>query len=257
MEVRNFKLFFFLFLFVCVVLMIACGGATVPAPGTAAIYRNEALEYRIERRTVKLRIYKKSEPYGCTAFVISRKENTYLFATAAHCLIENNENKYKKWKLAKNFQILAASQPNYEKKSYPAKLLAYEYDKDKDIDFAVLEAVIPFSLPVLYLALDEEPTAKQCVVNFSFPRHKNAELLHGFVDPYFLFLDSFTVFLGGFAESADTKGASGSAIIDCSNGKVLGILVAYFRSGPIRLHVLLVSSFADFLRKHEIELHQP
>lgn len=246
---------FFLFL-ICILLIPACGGSAASGLRTAAVYRNYALEDRGESATVQLRIYKSSKPSGCTAFVISRKGNTYLFGTAAHCVIVNPENKYKKWKLAKNFQIMAASSPRAEKKSYPAKLLKYELDKDKDIDFAVLEVVIPFSLPVLYLSLDEEITAKQCVVNFSFPHHKEADILYGLVDYYFLFPESFIVFLGGLTSFENSQGASGSAIIDCAKGKVLGILRGGFEARPGRLYILPASSFAAFLRRHNIELEQ-
>lgn len=252
---RSFQSFF-LFL-ICILLLSACGGAAASGPRTAAMYRNQALEDRAESASVRLHIYyKKPKPAGCTAFVISRKGNTYLFGTAAHCVITNTKNKYKKWKLAKNFQILAARSPRAERKLYPAKLLAYELDKEKDIDFAVLEVVIPFSLPVLYLSLDEELTAKQCVVNFSFPWRKEADVLYGLVDYYYLLSKSFVVFLGGFAAPEDGKGASGSAIIDCANGKVLGILTGYFDDRSGRLYVLPVSSFADFLARHNIELEQ-
>src|SRR3989344_6273093 len=255
MAVPIFK--FYAFLLPAIFGLGACGGAMVRAP--AAVYRNSALEERTKRAVVRVKLYKSKnakKSAGCTAEVISREDNNYLLATAAHCvLIDTEEKDRSKWKLVEKIELVLTSFDNENlKQFYPAKLLAYEYDKKADVDFAILAATIPVNLPVLYLSLDE-PVYKQCVLNFSFPRRKTADLLYGYVDDILVFSQkSFIIRLGGLV---DPRGASGSAVIDCVDGKILGFAVgSWLPELPDKLMVLTVKNFIRFLSRHQIKLSQ-
>ncbi|MDP2684269.1 MAG: serine protease [bacterium] len=220
---------------------------------SSAMFRNSSVENRILGSIAKLYISKDgSDKYwGCTAYPVSRSSNKYIFLTAAHCVLIKDKNDKYTGKTAKRFLLSFKDYPEQDGKLYDAKLVAHEYDKIENKDFALLEAYLPFYIPIIYLS-SNEPTENQCVVNIGFPSKEKTRIHYGYVEKTYQFENYFVVRLGGVL---DPHGSSGSPIIECLSGKNVGIMVSVAsKNTPDKIIVFSWQSLREFLKSNNVSL---
>ena len=222
---------FYLFLVLVLTLTGACAAAVKSikpisqaaptAEKRAAVYRRQAVEDKLFAATGRLSSRYKTGHYNCTAIVLFREKNTYLFLTAAHCLIVDNKKKPEEWEYTTDLWLRLENLDTKQFEYYPAKSVILGHDFEAAFDFALVEAFIPRDIPAPVLS-HAELKVNDCVVSVAYPADGGgADIFYGFVDYVNADIEAF-VRLG---QIKDSFGASGAALASCREGDILGLII--------------------------------
>ena len=153
---------FYLFLVLFLTLTGACAAAKAIKPVSqaapiakkkAAVYRRQTVEDKLFAATGRLSSRYKTGHYNCTAIALFRKKNTYLFFTAAHCLIVDNKKKPEEWEYTTDLWLRLENLDTKQFEYYPAKSVLLGHNYEAAFDFALVEVFIPRDILVPALQL--------------------------------------------------------------------------------------------------------
>lgn len=188
--------------------------------------------------------------YDCTAFAYQKNGIKYRFATDAHCATRQiGDDKYKINIVGDNLYILILRSPFSGKKStHFARLVAVDRN-NKIGDFAIIEAEIDKPIPLLDFS-KQPASSGECIFNISYPKVAWGNIFYGYVaenkNPFSRLLDPDNFIKLRFESIPNAAGASGSALLRCINGEVIGIIVSHNMKRK-RVFATPIASFVEFL----------
>ena len=185
---------------------------------------------------------------SCTAFAYQKNENRYRFFTASHCVTRQIYMDDHELNIVgdNSYVIILRSPITGGKSSYFARLV--NVDRNSEIgDFAILEAEIDVVVEPLVFS-NNAASSGECVFNISYPRVYLGNVFYGYVatnkNPFAKWLYPNRAFRNRFESISDASGASGSAVLRCLTGEVIGIAVEQNQHSVI---VQPVSHLVEFL----------
>ncbi|OGH76759.1 MAG: hypothetical protein A2469_01890 [Candidatus Magasanikbacteria bacterium RIFOXYC2_FULL_40_16] len=225
-------------------LFAGCGHHAQPVRSSISFFRNTDAEHNLLLSSAKVLI-EKTDGNGstCSAFPYDLRKGKYLFVTSAHCVAKFDVGK-EKIKIKAESIYLHFEFNNFLKENlFRAKIVAVGYKPIGD-DFAILEAKIPMIIPVLYLS-EKKAKIGEYILNVGYPKEARGHIFYGMVKHFGKIKYQTSFMVGGIKNG---KGASGSAVMSVSSGRVLGILSSQL---PIETGLELIFINADKFRKFE------
>jgi len=197
-------------------------------------------------------IEKNGSVMRCTAFAYKRSNYLYRFITAAHCVAKDDKKNKKVNIFADKINLVIENKKTKIVRTYPAKLIAAGYNGIDD-DFAILEADLDQHVPILSLSFGT-PILKECVFSVGRKNKSNRNIFYGHV--YKLYYARSGSFIVRMLSGEVPNGTSGSAIVSCSSGKIMAIVVAATRKDPKQTIVFPITRFLKFEEKIKNETYK-
>jgi hypothetical protein len=156
---------------------------------------------------------------SCTASAISRKDNKYLFVTAAHCVLiwDANGNL-----TGQPVSALYLTPDTNEPWVVPAHVLLFQYDNQGGHDWGVIEAMIPVVMPLLEIG--PPPLLGDEVLVVGFPAFFTKQLSQGIVSTPHVAAQGLSGY-GALNLYGIAGGSSGSAVVNVRTGRICGLIV--------------------------------
>ncbi|OGH83994.1 MAG: hypothetical protein A2373_01325 [Candidatus Magasanikbacteria bacterium RIFOXYB1_FULL_40_15] len=206
-------------------------------------YYNETEVQKAYAATAEIAVFKNGDMYGCTAFAYKRTGNEYSFITAAHCVSTTDDEKHEIIMNAEIVLLKLHDEVNVDDVHYYFGIVDAVGYETVGHDFAILSAKIyDREIPVFTLA-DYPLEKNQCVFNVSYPAEADGNVFFGSVtetDEDYILSKLFGIQVA--------SGASGSALVGCTSGKVHGIVYAW-RENTKELISIPIDRFKMFEEK--------
>lgn len=232
-----------IFFLACIILLFNnCVKNNLPA-GEVSVFRNIEIEEILFSSVAEVRIHRKNgENASCTAFPYQKNNNKYLFIVSAHCVAYVDPETNKIEITAQEIQLDFKFNPYLRQKEYKAKIIAVG-NKLMDDDFAILEVKVPFNIPIFSFS-EKKAKVGGCVINLSYPAEADGDISYGVITNLFNHSTWFSSKLSGMKKA---QGASGSPIVDCVSGQVLGIITQDNKeNGDYVVRSITIDKFIEF-----------
>ncbi len=230
-------------LYSVIVLFAACSG-TKEVHTTVIPFGSTRLETNLRLSIANIFIHlKNGKRRRCSAFPYKYENGAYLFITAAHCV--SNPDKKKKAVIidAEHINLYLKLHPFLSDEPFEAEIITAGYKPARD-DFAILKVKIPHRIPILPISTVEAKKG-DCIINASFPSKADGNIFYATVTK--VEKDSYD-FLFKLDRMKEAGGMSGSVVVSCETGAILGVAVAEYTN----IHegiVINISRFQDFEEK--------
>lgn len=205
------------------------------------VSKNASLEELLKVSVPKLYIKKidKDKANGCTAFPYKKEGHTYYFITASHCIATYDVKKEKVVLNVEDMYLMFRFNNSLKKYKFRVRAVAAGY-KPIDDDFAILKVKTDISIPLLTLST-EDVEVGDCLINLGYTTDAEDYISYGEVNKV---KDEPNSFEAIFPTIEDGRGGSGSPVLSCETGEVMGIMV---RQKGVGKHIIYATKSFKFL----------